>query len=136
MSERFRLLLLVMVLVYVFVAIKLIHRKRLSLNYSLLWLAMAAGMLVMVMFPGLVYDLTRLLGIDLPIHMIFTGFAFFALVMLFYLTCIVSRDNEKNRAMIQQMALLERRVRELEDRLAAQESTAEQTAAVTEKESA
>lgn len=136
MSERFRLLLLVVVLVYVFVAIKLIHRKRLILNYSLLWLAMAAGMLVMVVFPGLVYDLTRLLGIDLPIHMIFTGFAFFALVMLFYLTCIVSRDNEKNRAMIQQMALLERRVRELEDRLAAQESTAEQPAAVTEKESA
>ena len=32
MSERFRLVLLLIVLLYLFVAIKLIHRKRLSLN--------------------------------------------------------------------------------------------------------
>ena len=107
MSERFRLVLLLIVLLYLFVAIKLIHRKRLSLNYSLLWLLMAVVLVVMVVFPNLVYNLTWLLGIDLPIHMIFTGFSFFALVMLFYLTCIVSRDNEKNRTMVQQMALME-----------------------------
>ena len=104
MSERFRLVLLLIVLLYLFVAIKLIHRKRLSLNYSLLWLLMAVVLVVMVVFPNLVYNLTWLLGIDLPIHMIFTGFSFFALLMLFYLTCIVSRDNEKNRTMVQQMA--------------------------------
>lgn len=138
MSERFRLVLLLVVLLYIFVSIKLIHRKRLSLNYSLLWLLMAVVLMVMVVFPSLVYDLTRVLGIDLPIHMIFTGFAFFALVMLFYLTCIASRDNEKNRTMVQQMALMERRIRELEDRLGELEATgnAEKPTAVTEKESA
>ena len=74
MSERFRLVLLLIVLLYLFVAIKLIHRKRLSLNYSLLWLLMAVVLVVMVVFPNLVYNLTWLLGIDLPIHMIFTAF--------------------------------------------------------------
>ena len=138
MSERFRLVLLLVVLLYLFVAIKLIHRKRLSLNYSLLWLLMAVVLVVMVVFPNLVYNLTWLLGIDLPIHMIFTGFSFFALVMLFYLTCIVSRDNEKNRTMVQQMALMERRIRELEERLAEMESTGagKKTPAAAEKESA
>lgn len=138
MSDRFRLVLFVVVLLYVFAAVKLIHRKRLNLNYSILWLVMAALLMIMVVFPGLVYDLNRLLGIDLPIHMVFTGFSFFALVMLFYLTCIVSRDNEKNRAMVQEMALMERRIRELEDRLGELESagTVEKSAAATEKESA
>ena len=117
-------------------AIKLIHRKRLNLKYSLLWLAMAVVMVIMVVFPGLVYKLTKLLGIDLPIHMVFTGFSFFALVMLFYLTCIVSRDNEKNRTMVQQMALMERRIRELEERLAELEAPAAQDQRGTEKESA
>ena len=51
MSERFRLVLLLIVLLYLFVAIKLIHRKRLSLNYSLLWLLMAVVLVVMVVFP-------------------------------------------------------------------------------------
>ena len=50
MSERFRLVLLLIVLLYLFVAIKLIHRKRLSLNYSLLWLLMAVVLVVMVVF--------------------------------------------------------------------------------------
>ena len=40
MSDRFRLVLLVVVLVYFVVAVRLIHRKKLSLNYSLLWLFM------------------------------------------------------------------------------------------------
>lgn len=136
MSDRFRLVLFCIVLLYGLVAIKLIHRKRLNLNYSLLWLAMAVVMVIMVVFPGLVYKLTKLLGIDLPIHMVFTGFSFFALVMLFYLTCIVSRDNEKNRTMVQQMALMERRIRELEERLAQLEAPAAQDQRGTEKESA
>lgn len=121
MSERFRLLLLIVVAVYLFTAVWLIRRKRLSLNYSLLWLLMLAVLLVMVLFPQVVYGLAGLLKIGLPINLLITGFAFFVLLMLFYLTCIVSRDNEKNRALTQQLALLENRVRELEEQLARQE---------------
>lgn len=117
MSDRFRLVLFIMVLVYFVVAVRLIHRKRLSLNYSLLWMFMLLIMLIMVMFPQLIYSLAGLVGIDLPINMIFTGFAFLTLIMLFNLTCIVSRDNEKNRALTQQLALLEKRVRELESQV-------------------
>lgn len=131
MSERFRLLLLVVVAVYLFMAVWLIRRKRLSLNYSLLWLLMLAVLLVMVLFPQVVYGLAGLLKIGLPINLLITGFAFFALLMLFYLTCIVSRDNEKNRVLTQQLALLENRVRELEeqlDRLASQEQGGDERA--------
>ena len=39
-----------------------------------------------------------------------------SLVMMFYLTCIVSRENERSRAMTQQLALLEKRIRELEEK--------------------
>ena len=117
MSDRFRLVLFIMVLVYFVVAVRLIHRKRLSLNYSLLWMFMLLIMLIMVMFPQLIYSLAGLEGIDLPINMIFTGFAFLTLIMLFNLTCIVSRDNEKNRALTQQLALLEKRVRALESQV-------------------
>ena len=117
MSDRFRLVLLVVVLVYFVVAVRLIHRKKLSLNYSLLWLFMLLVLLIMILFPQLVYGLTALVGIDLPINMLFTGFAFISLVLLFYLTCIVSRENEKSRTMAQQIALLEKRIRELEEKV-------------------
>ena len=46
--------------------------------------------------------------------MLLLGFALFSMMMLFYLTGIVSRDNDKLRSLTQQLGLLEKRVRELE----------------------
>ena len=114
MSDRLRILLIVIVAIGAVVAVRMIHRKKLNLGYSLLWLALAAVLVIAVLFPDVVYALTALVGVDIPLNMILTAFALFSLVMMFYLTCIVSRENERNRALTQQLALLEKRVRELE----------------------
>lgn len=116
MNIRFRLILLALVLVCYGIAIRLIHRKKLNLSYSLLWMFMLLLLLLMLIFPEAIYGLSALIGIDLPIHMLFTGFAFIAMALIFNLTCIVSRDNEKLRTLTQQLALLEKRVREMEER--------------------
>lgn len=117
MSDRLRILLTIIVMIGAIVAVRMIHRKKLNLGYSLLWLFLALVMIVAVLFPDLVYSLTALVGIDIPLNLILTGFALFSLMMMFYLTCIVSRDNERNRALTQQVALLEKRVRDLEEQL-------------------
>jgi len=122
MSDRLRILLIIIVMIWAMVAVRMIHRKKLNLGYSLLWLFLALVMIVAVLFPDLVYSLTALVGIDIPLNLILTGFALFSLMMMFYLTCIVSRDNERNRALTQQVALLEKRVRDLEERLSKEES--------------
>lgn len=117
MSDRLRILLIIIVTIGAIVAVRMIHRKKLNLGYSLLWLFLALVMVIAVLFPNLVYSLTALVGIDIPLNLILTGFALFSLMMMFYLTCIVSRDNERNRALTQQVALLEKRVRDLEEQL-------------------
>lgn len=117
MSDRLRLILVVIVAIYAIVAVRMIHRKKLSLNYSLLWLLLAALMLGAILFPEAVYSLSDLLGVGLPFNMLLLFFCFFALVLLFYLTSIVSKHNEKNRTLVQQIALLEKRVRELEKKM-------------------
>lgn len=117
MSDRLRILLIIIVTIGAIIAVRMIHRKKLNLGYSLLWLFLALVMVIAVLFPNLVYSLTALVGIDIPLNLILTGFALFSLMMMFYLTCIVSRDNERNRALTQQVALLEKRVRDLEEQL-------------------
>lgn len=117
MSDRLRIILVLVVAIYSIVAVRMIHRKKLSLNYSLLWLLLAVLMLAGVLFPGAVYWLSDLVGVELPFNMLLLFFCFFALVLLFYLTSIVSKDNEKNRALTQQIALLEKRIRDLEKKL-------------------
>lgn len=117
MSDRLRLILVLIVGVYAVIAVRMIHRKKLSLNYSLLWLLLAGLMMAAVIFPGAVYALSDVMGVELPFNMLLLFFCFFALVLLFYLTSIVSKDNEKNRKLTQQIALLEKRIRELEKQL-------------------
>lgn len=115
MPDRLRMLLIVIVALGMVVAVQMIHRRRLNLSYSLLWLALAALLMVFALFPESVVFLARLAGIDIPLNFMLVAFAFFSLVMMFYLTCIVSRENERNRSLTQTIALLEKRVRELED---------------------
>lgn len=114
MSDRLRIILMVLIVLMGVAAVRMIHRKRLNLSYSLIWLGMAILLIVAVVFPETVYGLARVVGVDLPINMLFTGFAFFALLMMFYLTGIVSRDNEKIRTLTQQLGLMEKRLRDLE----------------------
>ena len=114
MTPRLRIILTVLVVLIIVLMIKRIHRKKLSIGYSLLWLLLSFVMLLAVIFPELVYGLADLIGIDLPLNMLLLGFAFFSMMMLFYLTGIVSRDNDKLRSLTQQLGLLEKRVRELE----------------------
>lgn len=114
MSERLRILLALLVLAYTLTTVRMIRRGRLNLSYSLLWLFLSGVMLLVLIVPQVVDGLTRLMGIDLPINMVLTAFAFFSLAMLFFLTVTASRANEKVRSLVQQMALLEKRVRDLE----------------------
>ena len=115
MPDRLRILLIVIVALGMVVAIRMIHRRRLNLSYSLLWLALAVLLMIFALFPESVAFLARLAGIDIPLNFMLVAFAFFSLVMMFYLTCIVSRENERNRSLTQAIALLEKRVRDLEE---------------------
>ena len=114
MSDRLRVILFILVTLSVLAGIRMIHRGKLSLKYSLLWLGMALALIIAVLFPEVIYWLAGLCGVDLPINMLFTAFAFFSLLMIFSLTSIVSQLNDQNRRQTQQLALLEKRLRELE----------------------
>lgn len=116
MPDRLRILLIVTVLIGSAAAIRMIRRRKLNLSYSLLWIALALLLMVMALFPDVVSVMSRLVGIDIPLNLLLIAFAFFSLVMMFYLTCIVSRENERNRRLTQALALLEKRVRDLESR--------------------
>ena len=114
MTGRLRILLVLLVAVGSWAGVRMIHRRKLNLSYSLLWIVLALVLMVFVLFPDTVAWLAAAVGIDLPLNALFTGFCFFALAMMFYLTCIVSRLNEQNRTLTQALAMMDKRLRELE----------------------
>jgi hypothetical protein len=78
-------------------------------------------MLLVVLFPRIINYVSKILGIVTPANAVFTLELFFLIVILMSITSIVSKLDEKMKKMIQYTALLEKRIRELEEKLVTSE---------------
>ena len=112
-----RVVLIVAVIVYFIMILIFLKNKTLELRYTLLW--MFAGMIlaVLVIWPELLSRLVRLVGIQSNMNGLFIMAIAFIVMIMMSLTSIVSRQTNKIRHLIQEIAILEKRVRELEKKV-------------------
>ena len=111
-----RILLLIGVAVYLFVILWLMKKQKLLVRYSIIRLFSAAVLALFAVFPYIVLVLRDLTKIVTPSNLIFMMAIAFLLLISLCLTSIVSSLSEKINKLAQQNALLERRVRELEEK--------------------
>ena len=112
MTLKFRLIMAAILLIGFVIIINMVRKKSLDLRYALIWLALIAMILVIVIVPGLLGVITHFLGIYDAMNMVFfMGFVFLIVVTLF-LTAALSRNSNRIKALTQQVALLEKQVRD------------------------
>lgn len=103
--------LAVVFLVLLFV---LLSTRRLREKYAAIWIAVAVGVFVLGAFPGLVFWLTRVTGVEVPANLIFALAMTVLLAVCLQLSGEISNLEEETRTIAEEHALLEARVRELE----------------------
>ena len=104
--------------VFLVVILWLLKKGRLTVRYSIIWLMAGGALLVFAVFPYIVLGLRDWLNMEMPVNVIFTLVLAFVLLLLLSLSTIVSGFAEKLKRLAQENALLEKRVRELEQALA------------------
>ena len=104
--------------VFLVVILWLLKKGRLTVRYSIIWLMAGGALLVFAVFPYIVLVLRDWLNMEMPVNVIFTLVLAFVLLLLLSLSTIVSGFAEKLKRLAQENALLEKRVRELEQALA------------------
>ena len=104
--------------VFLVVILWLLKKGRLMVRYSIIWLMAGGALLVFAVFPYIVLVLRDWLNMEMPVNVIFTLVLAFVLLLLLSLSTIVSGFAEKLKRLAQENALLEKRVRELEQALA------------------
>lgn len=114
MNLVFLITTIVFVLIFLGTVVFLMKKHRMYLKYALIWFVTSAIMILLAVFPNLLQYVFYLLGIQVYSNGIFAILIFFILVMLMILTSIVSGLNHKNRRLTQEIALLEKRIRDLE----------------------
>ncbi len=109
-----RITLSIAVICYFLLILYYLKRKMLELKYTLIWLVAGLVMGIMVFFPELLVGFVRLLGIESNMNGLYVLSIGFILAITMTLTSIVSRQSLKIRTLIQDISMLEKRVRELE----------------------
>ena len=115
MAVSFRIFLLVAVAVYFFIILCMIKKRRLGLKYALLWLGCGFAMALFTIFPQVIIKGSALIGIMNPVNAVFMIFAILFIVLLLSMTSITSALSEKCLRLTQSVALMEERIRRLEE---------------------
>ena len=109
MSLKIQVIVAVVVLAGLFGIVNMVRKEALDLKFALSWLTVGVIVLVLDVFPGLMQYLVHLLGIEIPVNMMFFFGFCFTLFLVFILTVKVSRQEEQIKRLTQEMALLEER---------------------------
>ena len=104
------------VICYFIIILYYLKRKMLELKYTLVWLVVGLIMGIMIYFPELLVWFVRILGIESNMNGLYILCIAFIIMILMMLTSIVSRQQMKIRILIQELSMLEKRLRELERR--------------------
>ena len=95
----------------------LMKKGKLEVKYSIIWLAFSLCMILFACFPYTVLILNDIAGVIDPVNFIFMIQIMFILLILLSVSAVVSGFSKKIKQLAQANAILEKRVRELEEKL-------------------
>ncbi len=114
MSVKFQAFMILGALVLLIIIFVLLKHGKMTVKYSLLWMCLSLVLLVFAIFPYVVYVLRDLMGVEMPVNLVFMLMFCFVLLVLLSLSIAISQLAEKSKRLTQANAILEKRVRELE----------------------
>lgn len=109
-----RFVLIVAVICYFIIILYFLKQRALNLKYTLLWLLAGAVMGILVIVPELLTAIIHIFGIQDNMNGLFIFCIGFIIMILLSLTSIASRQNRKIRTLTQELAILDKRLREVE----------------------
>lgn len=115
MNSRIQILFVLLVFLYLVGIVHLLKTKKLDIKYTLLWIIASIVLLIVTIFPKIMYVISNLIGIETPINSALVLAGVFVIIILITITSIVSMLNRTVRVLVQEVALLEKRIRDLSD---------------------
>lgn len=94
--------------------LRLVRRRQLRAKYAMLWVSVGSVLAVLATFPVLANRAARLAGVDYqPAALLFGAVAFLFLLVVHF-SWELSRLEDRSRTVAEELAMMRRRVEELE----------------------
>lgn len=85
-----------------------IRQSKLQIEYSLFWIIFAGLLILISLFPQIIYGLAAFFGVESPVNLVFIFIIFILLLKLFMMTIELSQLENKVKELIQQIAIKEK----------------------------
>jgi hypothetical protein len=118
------------------VTVHLIRKHKLREEYALLWLAASVSIFLFSVFGGLINQIATFFSVSYSPTLALVAGLLFALILLLSQSVVISKQADSNRDLVQSVALLEFRLRKLEESMQDVETHGGTSAEVPEGQSA
>ncbi len=112
MSVALRICLVALSIISLFYIIRKIRYSKMQIEYTLFWIVLSIIMILMAVFPQIVYWLAYMLGIMSPANMVYLFIIGILLVKVFMMTIEISNLENKLQALIQEVGISGKEQRE------------------------
>ncbi len=97
--------MIVLALLIVTIIVRSVNRKKLRIQYSFAWLVIAAALLAVAFFPGIVVWLCGITGIETPSNLIYLFGILILLLISFYQTALLSKQADRITRLTQVLSI-------------------------------
>ena len=112
-AARIQVAAIVVSVLLLLAVLELVRRRRLSEDYSFLWILFSLALLVLSLWRGLLHGVARWLGIFYPPALLLLVLIFFVFVASLYFSVVISRQREQIERLVEEQGILAAEVREL-----------------------
>jgi hypothetical protein len=110
MIEPFQVVAVGTSTLFLVLVIDLVRRRKLTEDYSLVWILLAFAMLVLSTWRGLLHQLAALLDVHYPPAVLLLVLGFFVFAESLWLAVIISRQRRQIERLIEDVAILSARL--------------------------
>lgn len=114
--SRVQLVVLITSLFVTGFIVEQVRRRRLAVEYSLIWIVAGIGMIVLSLWKNGIEYIADLMGIYYAPSAIFVIFGVLVFVLCVHFSLEISRLSSTNRVLVQRIALLEDDLKNLEEK--------------------
>lgn len=115
-SGKLQIFAIVAILIFFVALINLLRKNQLALKYSLLWLFSGLVMLILAIFPGVLDWFANLIGVYSAVNALFAVLICIGVLLMISFTVIISREKQEITRLVQEMAAIDKRLRDLEEK--------------------
>ena len=106
MNTKLEIISSIFALLVIFLILYLIRKEKINIKYAIIWLLLFGILAMLLIIPGFLKLITKLLGFHVSSNMIFAIIISVLVIISISLTAIVSTQDRKIRRLIQEVSIL------------------------------